>query len=248
MPGTRRDVELFGIITRTDFLELLKKARAGLGSGSELGYVREPDNAIRDAALLAWEYLSGKRVSEFVGRQYYDDIYIGLTMDHWRITKIGDRELLQFYIRILKRYKRQKKCLQCQTINPSGNGFCKKCGTSLLKAEFSNKIKEIWKWKDLATDDTFTTYILEWLNLLKAKNYEGRIFSISRVQAWRIMRNLGITNHINRHWRATHDAATLNIFELQEQMDRATPPAEYVHSEPTKLRKKRDEAERIWEG
>jgi hypothetical protein len=108
MPGKRRDVALFGIISRAAFAEILKKARAGLGSGSPLGYVREPENAIRDAALLAWEYLSGKRVSEFTGRQYYEDLYIGLTMDKWRISKVGDKDVLQFYIRILKRGRRKK--------------------------------------------------------------------------------------------------------------------------------------------
>ena len=247
MPGHRRDVALFGIITRTEFAEILLKARKGLGSGSELGYVREPENAIRDAALLAWEYLSGKRVSEFTGRHYYEDTYIGLTMDKWKVSKIGDADVLQFYVRILKRGRRKKICPGCQARNSTGNTFCNKCGASLKDAQLDGKLKEVWKWKNLGLSDPFTVYIMEWLNYLKAQNYEGRIFAISRVHAWRIMKNLGIMNHINRHWRATHDSATKNIFELQESLDRVTPPVEYVHGEPTKQLEKTKQAEEMWQ-
>lgn len=247
MPGHRRDVALFGIIRRSDFAEILKKARAGLGSGSELGYVREPQNAMRDAALLSWEYLSGKRVSELVGRKFGEDVYGGVTMADWKISKVGETDVLQFHVRILKRGRRKKLCPNCQTKNPTGNKFCKSCGASLENAVLDSHLKEVWKWKDLRLDDPFTTYILEWLNLLKGKNYQGRIFAISRQHAWRVMKNLGIMNHINRHWRATHDAATKNIFELQESLDRATPPVEYVHGEPTKQLEKTKQAEKIWE-
>jgi hypothetical protein len=246
MPGRRRDVALWGIIRRSDFAEILKKARAGLGSGSEQGYVREPENAIRDAALLAWEYLSGKRVSEFVGRVYYEDTYLGLLMDRWKITKVGETDVLQFHVRILKRYRRKKLCPRCQEKNPSGHKFCKSCGASLENATWDSHLKEVWKWKDIALSDPFTTYILEWLNHLKAKGYQGRIFAISRQHAWRIMNHLGIMNHINRHWRATHDASTKNIFELQEALDRATPPVEYVHGEPTMQLEKTRQAEENW--
>lgn len=247
MPGKRRDVALFGIISRAAFAEILKKARAGLGSGSELGYVREPENAIRDAALLAWEYLSGKRVSEFTGRKYYNDVYIGLTTDKWRISKVGEKEVLQFYIRILKRGRRKKICPECQTKNGTENKYCKACGASLQNAEFDYHMKEVWKWKNILLNDPFTTYIVEWLNYLKDKGHQGRIFSISRQHAWRIMRNLGIMNHINRHWRGSHLSAKMNPYELREELDRVTIPVEYVHGEPTKQLSKTEEADKVWE-
>lgn len=246
MPGQRRDVALFGIITRTAFAEILLKARAGLGSGSELGYVREPQNAIRDAALLSWEYLSGKRVSEFVGRHYYEDTYLGLTMDKWKISKIGETTVLQFYVRILKRGRRKKICPGCQARNSSSNVFCNKCGAGLQSAQLDSKLKEVWKWKNLDLSDSFTTYIMEWLNYLQAKKYEGRIFAISRVHAWRIMKNLGITNHINRHWMLTHSATVMNPYELKEAADRVTVPVEYVHGDPSKQLEKRKQAEDQW--
>ena len=247
MPRPRRNIALFRIINRTEYAEILKKARAGLGSGSERGYVRQPENAMRDAGLAAWEYLSGKRISEFVGRKYMNDLYVGLTMDHWRIGKIADVDVLQFYIRILKRGRRKKLCPTCKAKNPSDGKFCKSCGGSLEQAQFSFNAEEIWKWKDLRLDDPFTTYIMEWLNYLKGKNYQGRIFAIGREHAWRIMNNLGIMNHINRHWRATHQSATMNAFELREFLDRVTIPTEYVHGEPTKQLQKTKEADKIWQ-
>jgi hypothetical protein len=245
--GRRRDVASFGINTRADLQEILTKARAGLGSGSELGYVREPENAIRDAAFLAWEYISGKRVSEFVGRKYLDDIYVGLTMDHWKISKVGNTEVLQFYIRTLKRNRRKQLCPSCQTLNASKAKFCKDCGHTLTGSEVTVKTKEIWKWKDIRLSDSFAHYILDWLNYLKEHNYEGRIFALSRTRSWRIMRNLGINNHINRHWRTTHLSSHMDGFELKEYLDRATVPSEYVHGEPTKQLSKTEEADKEWQ-
>jgi hypothetical protein len=88
---------------------------------------------------------------------------------------------------------------------------------------------------------------MEWLNYLKAQNYQGRIFAISRQHAWRIMKNLGIMNHINRHWRGTHLSASMDPFELREALDRATIPVEYVHGEPTKQLSKTEEADKAWQ-
>jgi hypothetical protein len=108
-------------------------------------------------------------------------------------------------------------------------------------------MKEVWKWKDLLLDDPFTKYILDWLQYLQTQNYQGRIFPISRQHAWRIMKNLGITNHINRHWRATHLSSHMDGFELKEYLDRATIPSEYVHGDPTKQLSKTAEIDKEWE-
>ena len=247
MPGKRRDIESFGIGNRSDIQEILTNARAGQGSGCPEGYVRNPENAIRDAALVAWEYISNKRVSEFTGRKYHDDVYVGLTMDKWRLNKVGEKGVLQFYIRILKRGRRHKICSKCKTKNGAESKFCRTCGLPLAEIPFDYHLKEVWKWKDIRLDDPFTKYILDWLLYLQQRNYQGRVFAISRQHAWRIMNNLGITNHLNRHRRATHLSSKMNAFELKEALDRATIPVEYVHGEPTLQLAKTEEADKEWE-
>ena len=247
MPGKRRDVNSFGIATRTEVQQYLEEARRGLGSGNPNGYSRNPEYAIRDAALLAWEFESAKRISEFVGRKYYEDVYAGLTMDHWKTGKVGDDDVLQFYIRILKRGRRKRVCPSCNQVNSSETKFCRNCGVDLTKAPLTAHFKEVWKWKNLLLSDPFTQYILDWLNYLKDHKIEGRVFAISRQAAWQIMKNLGITNHINRHWKGTHWSSSMNAYELKEAMDRATIPVEYVHGEPTKQLSNMKEADKTWQ-
>ena len=248
MPGTRRTPDSFGTANRTQQAEIIKRARQGLGSGNPEGYIRNPEYAIRDAALLAWEVESGKRVSEFVGRKYFDDVYVGLTTDHYRISKVGDVDVLQFYIRILKRGRRKRVCLTCNTKNAPSSKFCHQCGADLTKGLIVANSKEVWKWKNLLLSDPFTQYILDWLNYLKEHNIQGRVFAISRQAAWTIMKNLGIMNHINRHWKATQLADTMTPYQLKEELDRATIPTEYVHGSPATLLEKVKEANEKWKG
>ena len=113
MSQHRRSAEYFGIINRSDFEEILIEARKGKGSGNENGYIREPQNAIRDSALLAFEYITGKRISELVGRDYFDDVYLGLTMDRIRLTTIGETQVLQFKVRIKQQYNKILPALWC---------------------------------------------------------------------------------------------------------------------------------------
>ena len=235
----------FPIYSREEIAAVIDKAYKGLGSGSPEGYTRDPINAVRDAALVSWEYLSAKRVSEFTGRTYFDDVYAGLTMDHIRFSKRGENDLLQYQIRVLKRSKRKRICQSCQTINPNGNQYCKKCGASLANTELdSQHMKQIWVWKEIDMADPFAKYIVEWFAHLRDVNYQGRIFAISRMQAWRIMNNLGIINHVNRHWRTTHQSRTKTPIELQNMLDRATIPSEYVHSSPDEQLQKTREADK----
>jgi ribosomal protein L40E len=247
MPGQRRDAESFGTITRTLYSEILAKARRGEGSGHANGYIRQPELAIRDAALAAWEYLSAKRVGEFVGKKWVDDVYVGLTLDKVRYARVGQDEVLQFYIRILKRGKQGKICLRCNTRNTLSNHFCKDCGGSLANAKPTMKVKAIWRWKSILRSDPFCAYIEEWINYLKSKGYQGRVFAISRQKAWIIMKNLGITNHINRHWRTTQWSSAMNPYELKEALDRATIPTEYVHGSPTKQLQNTKDADKEWQ-
>lgn len=247
LTGKRRNADDFGVINRTDFEKILINARHGKGSGNENGYVREPQNAIRDTALLAFEYITGKRISELTGRKYFKDLYLGLTFpDNVRLTTIGEFQVLQYKVRILKRGRRKKKCLRCEQKNASTSAFCRGCGASLANSELIKPTKEVWKWKNISLDDPFSKYVLEWIHYLQKTNYEGRLFPLTRVRAWQIMKNLGINNHVNRHWRSTHLSTTMDAFELKEYLDRATIPSEYVHSEPTKQLKKTKEANKIW--
>jgi hypothetical protein len=255
----RRTSDTFGIYTRTQIAEILEKAKAGQGSGNPNGYVRNPEYAIRDAALEAAEYLLGKRVSEYTGRKYYEDTYSGLTVQwnpdgtfakesHVRIGKDGPDDVLQFYVRILKRAKRKKKCLDCQKLCDCQAKFCPQCGADILKIpKTAAHMKQVWKWKNISLSDPFTKYILDWLNYMKAHDLQGRVFPISRVAAWTIMKNLGIDNHINRHWRATHLSDTMKPHELKEELDRATLPVEYMHASPKKRREAIAEANKEWQ-
>lgn len=238
--------EDIGIKTRSEMEQIILSARKGKGSGNPNGYVREPQNAIRDAALLAFEFEAAKRVSEFTGRKYFDDVYAGLTMEHIRYSKTGSTEVLQFKVRILKRGRRKKECLRCKKTSSRESQFCRHCGASLKNAELVTPKKQIWKWKDLRTDSPFFKYIKEWLDYLTEMKYDGRVFAITRQRAWQIMKNLGLTNHANRHIRTTHQSSTMNAFELKEFLDRATIPTEYVHSEPIKQLQKTKEADQKW--
>jgi hypothetical protein len=244
----RRNSDTFGIYNRTQIAEILANARKGLGSGNPNGYVRNPEYAIRDAALEAFEYILGKRVSEFTGRKYYEDVYAGLTTDHCRIGKDGPDDVLQVYIRILKRSKRKKECPTCKKLCSCDSKFCPGCGTDISKQpKTAAHMKEVWKWKTIRLSDPFSVYIIEWLSYLKDHKIEGRVFAISRVAAWTIMKNLGIDNHINRHWRSTHLSDTMKPHELKEELDRATLPVEYMHSSPKKRRDAIAEADKEWQ-
>jgi hypothetical protein len=65
------------------------------------------------------------------------------------------------------------------------------------------------------------------------------------MQAWRIMHNLGIINHVNRHWRTTHQSLTKSGEELRIMLDRVTIPTEYMHTNPVEQLKKTREADKL---
>jgi len=54
-------------------------------------------------------------------------------------------------------------------------------------------------------DDPFTYYIVQWFEFLRrnSKDPNLQVWAITSQRAWQICKNLGITNHSQRHWRAT---------------------------------------------
>jgi len=215
---------------------------------------------MRDASLLAFEFLFKTRVSEAVGRTYpessrsdlklemieFSDVYEGVKVDNFQIVKVKGRQVLRARFRILKRGRRKKICKNCDKRNAQDSKFCRLCGTSLENAQFDCRLREIWEYDSVRLDDPFVKYILEWLDYLKSKNYTGRVWGISRQRAWQIMKALGIMNHTQRHWRATQLADTHDAFELKEALHRATIPFEYVHHTESRALEKTEEADKIW--
>lgn len=252
MPGTKRKVrEDFPPISRSDFAKYLEMAR-------NTKYVRQPELAMRDASLLAFEFLFKARVSEGVGRVYPEskkqqkvavlvDRYEGVTVDDFKVGKVKGVRVLRCRFRVLKRGRRKKVCSHCEKRNALDSKFCRFCGESLDEARFDYKLHEVWEWDSVRLDDPFAEYILEWVEYLKAHNYSGRVWSISRQRAWQIMSALGIMNHTQRHWRATQLADTHDPFDLKEALHRATIPFEYVHRAETRRLEKEKEADKLWQ-
>lgn len=249
----RRPQKSFPPITRSEFAEYLEKARA-------TRYVRNPELAMRDASLLAFEFLYKTRVSEGVGRVYpesnrkdftletvdFKDVYEGVKVGDFQIAKVKGRDVLRVRFRVLKRGRRKKICPGCDKRNAQDSNFCRFCGSSLEAANFDCRLREVWEWDSVRLDDPFVKYILEWLDFLKSKDYEGRVWAISRQRAWQIMKALGIMNHTQRHWRATQLRDTHDPFELKEALHRTTIPFEYVHATESRALEKTEEADKIW--
>ena len=250
----RRDQKSFPPITRSEFAKYLEKARA-------TKYVRQPELAMRDASLLAFEFLFKTRVSEAVGRVYpesdrkdlplktidFRDVYEGVKIGDFKIAKVKDKEVLRVRFRVLKRGRRKKICSSCDKRNAQDSSFCRFCGSPLENAKFDCRLREVWEYDSVRLDDPFVSYILEWLDYLKQQGCEGKVWNISRQRAWQIMKALGIMNHTQRHWRATQLRDTHDAFELKEALHRATIPFEYVHHTESRALEKTEEADKIWD-
>lgn len=249
--GRRRKVrEAFPPITRSEFAKHLEDARA-------TEYVRQPELAMRDASLLAFEFLFKTRVSEGVGRTYPEtsreqqqavmvDRYEGVKVTDFQLGQVQRVKVLRCRFRVLKRGRRKQVCPACENRNSLDSSFCRFCGESLEGARFDYKMQEVWVWDEVELSDPFVKYILEWLEYLRGKGRFGKVWNITRQRAWQIMDALGIMNHTQRHWRATQLSDTLDAFALKEELHRATIPFEYVHRSPTRRLQKIREADEIW--
>ncbi|MEM2111977.1 MAG: zinc ribbon domain-containing protein [Candidatus Bathyarchaeia archaeon] len=248
--GKRRRADSFPNITRAEFAELLERARS-------TQYPFAPELSIRDASLLAFEFLFKTRVSEGLGRIYPEDrrtrerstdidIYEGVKVSDFQVATVQGKEVLRCRFRVLKRGRRKKVCPSCDQRNALDSHYCRKCGSDLSAARYSSRLKEIYVWDSVRLDDPFTIYILEWLNYLREHGHLGRVWEISRQRAWQIMRKLGIMNHTQRHFRASQLADVLDPFELKEALHRETIPVEYVHRAEGRRIAKEEEADKIW--
>lgn len=104
----RRNQRSFPPITRSEFVTYLDKARA-------TRYVRQPELAMRDASLLAFEFLFKTRVSEAVGRVYpessradmtlesvsFRDVCEGVKVDDFKTSMVKGRDVLRVRFRVL---------------------------------------------------------------------------------------------------------------------------------------------------
>jgi len=170
----RRDQKSFPPITRSEFAKYLEKARA-------TRYVRMPELAMRDASLLAFEFLYKTRVSEGVGRVYpesnrkdlaletvdFRDVYEGVKVSDFKLAEVKGIQVLRARFRVLKRGRRKKICSSCQKRNAQDSSFCRFCGSQLDHAKFDCKLREVWTYDSVRLDDPFAAYILEWLEWLE---------------------------------------------------------------------------------
>jgi len=214
---------------------------------------------MRDASLLAFEFLFKTRVSEGLGRIYPEnrrirersieiDKYEGVKASDFQTATVKGKEVLRCRFRVLKRGRRKKVCPSCDQRNALDSHYCRKCGSDLLDARYGSRLKEVYVWDSVRSDDPFIAYILEWLNYLQEHGHRGRVWEITRQRAWQIMRKLGIMNHTQRHFRASQLADVLDPFELKEALHRETIPVEYVHRAESRRLVKEEEADRIWSG
>ncbi len=252
MAGKKRSSTDFPNVTRSQFAEILERAR-------KTRYVRCPYLSMRDASLIAFEFLFKTRVSESVGRVFPEDKedrqrsefldrYKGIRIGDFEISRVKGREVLRCRFRVLKRGCRKKLCESCGERNGLKSSYCRECGATLEKVRYDSRLKEHFVWDSVRLDDPFVQYIIEWLDFLRSnsRDPDSRVWSITRQRAWQICRGLGIMNHIQRHWRATQLADTMDPFTLKEALHRATMPFEYVHRAESRRLEKEEEADKVW--
>jgi ribosomal protein L40E len=126
---------------------------------------------MRDASLIAFEFLFKTRVSEGVGRIFPEDRrdrqrskfldkYEGIRVDDFEVATVRGREVLRFRFRVLKRGCRKKICEKCGTGNELTGNFCEECGSTLKKVKFDSRLKEHYVWD---SKDTLS-YLFEIFN------------------------------------------------------------------------------------
>jgi len=162
------------------------------------------EQKMRNKALISLLYLSGRRISELVGRTLKDeegnvvDVYEGVKLKDFRIRKVKNRRVLVMRFRVLKkgRIKTWKE-----------------------KGRFPKKVAEI----ELSFHDKpFINYVLGWLRHLQNKgaSSETKVFNLSRFRAYQILRELDrdVWLHWLRHQRLSHLAEFLSPYELARKV------------------------------
>lgn len=213
-------------------------------------------------ALIALLYLSGRRISEILGRKYPErgppvDIYEGVKMKSFSVVNVAGRKVLKMHCRILKKGRLKIVCPQCRKLNSKDARFCSDCGLELapLNIEELEKggIRQVWADIPMRLKDPLMKYVLDWLTFLQRNNHVGRVFPItSRQRAWQIMIEIdpNIWNHWLRHQRFTHVSETMDPYELKEfaKWETIEPAVDYVHRSVKRILEKTEKADKIWEG
>ena len=139
--GKRRRADSFPNMTRAEFGDILEKAK-------NTPYPFMPELGMRDASLLAFEFLFKTRVSEGLGRIYPEDKkirersieidkYEGVKVSDFQVAAVKDREVLRCRFRVLKRGRRKKMCPLCDQRSALDSHYCRKCGSDLAAAQYS---------------------------------------------------------------------------------------------------------------
>ena len=171
----------------------------------------------RDQCLISLLYLSGRRISELVGRTYYYtrgphegevDTYEGVTLADFEKDVIRGRDVLRMQCRILK------------------------------KGRWSTEIKKATATINLRAADPLIKYVEQWLVWLMehTENWDAPIFNISRQRCWQIITEIepSINCHWHRHMRLTHLSETMSVYRLREfaHWQSIEPAVSYVHASP----------------
>lgn len=220
----RRTTEGLSPVRRSYIQTLLDKVDIAKYGYSIKGGLTPGEQRLRNKALIALLYLSGRRISEFVGRVYkYGDgrvdVWEGVTVEDFRKGSLEGKEILRVRFRVLKRGKAK------------------------------TELRVVMAFVDIRLADSFCGYLLDWLQYL-GPNHKGKVFNISRSRAWQIINGLdpNVWNHWFRHQRLTHLSDTMDPWELKEfaKFARLDTALKYVHKSPTKILSKTEEADELW--
>lgn len=241
LPSVDREY-IMGLINRVDTTEYGYSIRGGL---------TPQEQNMRNKGLVAMLYLSGRRISELLGRRYYEDVYEGVKVGDLKLGKVGRHKVLRMHVRILKKGTRKKRCPSCTRLNPSDSMVCSRCGHDLAFIKTSGKLKEVKVWKNLRVADPFCQYIMDWWTHLKNKGYEGPLFNINRHRAWQILIQLDpdVWNHWFRHQRLTQLSEVMDPYDLKEfaEWESIKPAVDYVHRAPGRILSKIEKADKVVE-
>jgi len=228
MPRPRRKAEEISPVRRSYILSLIKKVdeqhygHAPIKRNPHERALTPEEQKMRNKALIALLYLSGRRISELVGRTYVFpdgrvDVWEGVYTSDFSFKRVAEENVLAMRYRVLKR---------------------------------RSKIEEAEAHLRLA--DPLTKYVLDWIAYLKEKYGEDiKLFQITRQRAWQIVTELdpNVWLHWFRHQRLTHAASVMSPYELKQfgRFARLETAMNYVHTSPARQLQALSEADRQWE-
>jgi len=214
VPVVLRD-HIEGLIAKVDSMDYGYSIKGGL----------TPDEQkMRNKALISVFYLTGRRISEIVGRIFrYDDgrvdVWRGVFIHDFSVEHLDGEPFLRMRYRVLKR------------------------GTQ------KTSLKVVMSYCDINLQDPLTEHIRQWL-LHLGKHHRGKVFNLTRQRALTIMTELDpdVWLHWFRHQRVSHVASVMNPYQLGEwgRFARLETSLHYVHENPSRLVKKVEEADRLW--